>query len=93
MADASQGIRHHHEHWDGTGYPDQLGGEAIPVEARIVAVADAYAHAVGDELPSSPAQRLAAAERLADGAGTELDPTLVALLGGAIGTLRVRAVR
>ncbi len=93
VADASQGIRHHHEHWDGTGYPDQLGGEAIPIEARIVAVADAYAHAVGDELPSSPAQRLAAAERLADGAGTELDPTLVALLGGAIGTLRVRAVR
>ncbi len=34
--------RHHHERWDGTGYPDRLGGSAIPVEARIVAVADVF---------------------------------------------------
>jgi two-component system, cell cycle response regulator len=93
VADAAPGIRHHHEHWDGSGYPDQLGGETIPIEARIVAVADAYAHAVGDDLPSNPAQRLAAAERLAEGAGTELDPTLVALLGGALENLRLRTPR
>lgn len=35
-------IRHHHERWDGGGYPDGLAGEAIPFEARIVAVADVY---------------------------------------------------
>jgi putative two-component system response regulator len=35
-------IRHHHEHFDGTGYPDGLAGEAIPIEARIIAVADAF---------------------------------------------------
>ena len=35
-------IRHHHEKWDGTGYPDRLAGEAIPLEARIAAVADVY---------------------------------------------------
>ena len=35
-------IRHHHEHFDGSGYPDGLGGEAIPLEARIIAVADAF---------------------------------------------------
>ena len=35
-------IRHHHEHFDGTGYPDGLVGEAIPVEARIIAVPDAF---------------------------------------------------
>jgi HD-GYP domain-containing protein (c-di-GMP phosphodiesterase class II) len=35
-------IRHHHEHFDGTGYPDGLAGEAIPLEARIIAVADAF---------------------------------------------------
>jgi putative nucleotidyltransferase with HDIG domain len=35
-------IRHHHEHFDGTGYPDGLAGEAIPLEARIIAVPDAF---------------------------------------------------
>jgi putative nucleotidyltransferase with HDIG domain len=36
------GVRHHHENWDGTGYPDGLKGEEIPLQARIVKVADAY---------------------------------------------------
>jgi HD-GYP domain-containing protein (c-di-GMP phosphodiesterase class II) len=35
-------IRHHHEHFDGRGYPDGLVGEAIPLEARIIAVPDAF---------------------------------------------------
>jgi HD-GYP domain-containing protein (c-di-GMP phosphodiesterase class II) len=35
-------IRHHHEHFDGSGYPDGLVGEAIPIEARIISVSDAY---------------------------------------------------
>ncbi|MBK8321209.1 MAG: HD-GYP domain-containing protein [Betaproteobacteria bacterium] len=35
-------VRHHHERWDGTGYPDRLAGEAIPIEARIAALADVY---------------------------------------------------
>ncbi|MGE5790216.1 MAG: HD-GYP domain-containing protein, partial [Syntrophaceae bacterium] len=35
-------IRHHHESWDGSGYPDGLAGEAIPLLARLIAVADAY---------------------------------------------------
>jgi HD-GYP domain-containing protein (c-di-GMP phosphodiesterase class II) len=35
-------IRHHHEHFDGSGYPDGLAGEAIPLEARIIAIADAF---------------------------------------------------
>ena len=34
--------RHHHERWDGSGYPDRLAGEAIPLSARLVAVADVY---------------------------------------------------
>jgi HD-GYP domain-containing protein (c-di-GMP phosphodiesterase class II) len=36
------GIVHHHERWDGTGYPDGLAGERIPLMARIIAVADAF---------------------------------------------------
>jgi putative nucleotidyltransferase with HDIG domain len=42
MMDELNIIRHHHEKWDGTGYPDQLKGEEIPILARIVAVADVY---------------------------------------------------
>jgi HD-GYP domain-containing protein (c-di-GMP phosphodiesterase class II) len=40
---AQQGVLHHHERWDGTGYPDRLSRRAIPMEARYVAIADAYA--------------------------------------------------
>lgn len=42
LSDLTAGIRHHHERWDGHGYPDGLAGEGIPLEARILAVADAY---------------------------------------------------
>jgi putative nucleotidyltransferase with HDIG domain len=35
-------VRHHHEHWDGSGYPDRLKGEAIPIGARVLALADCY---------------------------------------------------
>jgi putative two-component system response regulator len=35
-------VRNHHERWDGTGYPDKMKGDAIPLAARIVAIADAY---------------------------------------------------
>ncbi|MBE3589627.1 MAG: HD domain-containing protein [Firmicutes bacterium] len=42
LADVARAVRHHHERWDGGGYPDGLAGEAIPVPARILAVVDAY---------------------------------------------------
>jgi hypothetical protein len=42
-AEVQRAIGHHHERWDGTGYPSRLAGDAIPVEARYVAIADAYA--------------------------------------------------
>ena len=41
-AEIAQGVRHHHERYDGHGYPDGLAGESIPVLARIVAIADTY---------------------------------------------------
>ena len=47
-------VRHHHERWDGTGYPDRLEGRAIPIGARIVAVCDAY-RAMTENRPYRPA--------------------------------------
>ena len=70
-------IRHHHERWDGGGYPDGLAGEAIPFEARIVAVADVY-----DALRSTRSYREAwSAERalqtIVEGANAHFDEQCV----------------
>src|SRR5262249_51828708 len=70
-------VRGHHERWDGAGYPDGLDGEAIPLAARILAVADAFAAMIA---PRAFRARLAperAAAVLAGGAGSQWDPTLV----------------
>jgi len=71
-------IRHHHERWDGDGYPDKLQGPSIPMMARIVSVADAF-HALITDRPYRPAYNVARAlEILAQGSGTQWDPRLVA---------------
>ncbi len=71
-------VRHHHERWDGTGYPDRLAGEQIPLGARIMAVADVY-DALTSERPYRPAW---SQERTLDflqaEAGVQFDPKVVA---------------
>ncbi|GAC1615805.1 MAG: response regulator [Candidatus Dormibacteraceae bacterium] len=70
-------IRHHHERWDGNGYPDGLAGESIPLPARIVAICDAYDALLG-ERPHRPARTAAEAVAiLRAGAGSQWDPSLV----------------
>ena len=69
-------IRHHHERWDGRGYPDGIAGEGIPLGARIVAIADAY-----DAMTTDRAYRRALPHEVAIGeiercAGTQFDPEL-----------------
>jgi diguanylate cyclase (GGDEF)-like protein len=77
MRDAIPIVLHHHERWDGTGYPHGLRGDEIPIGARIVAVADAY-HAMVHGRPYRPAisHEMALAE-LRRHAGTQFDPTVV----------------
>src|SRR3954469_18596621 len=67
-------VRSSHERWDGTGYPDQLAGEQIPLGARIVAVCDAYDAMTADRAYRSALPLPAAAEELRSGAGTQFDP-------------------
>ena len=69
-----EGARHHHERYDGQGYPDGLAGEEIPDVARIIAVADAYdamssKRSYRDTMPQAQVR-----EQIADGLGTQFDP-------------------
>jgi diguanylate cyclase (GGDEF)-like protein len=77
-------IRHHHEYWDGSGYPLGLVGAAIPFGSRIILVADAY-HAIVSErsyrAASSPTAALAELRRMA---GVQFDPDVVAALEACI---------
>ncbi len=73
----AQIVRSSHERWDGQGYPDQLAGEAIPLGARVVAVADAF-DAMVTERPYAAAQTpLSAIAELRRCAGSQFDPVVV----------------
>jgi diguanylate cyclase (GGDEF)-like protein/PAS domain S-box-containing protein len=71
-------IRHHHEHWDGSGYPSGLKGEEIPYLSRILAVADAYAALTTDRPYRASRRPVDALEILQAGAGRQWDPACVA---------------
>jgi len=76
LRDAIPYVLYHHERWDGTGYPSGKAGEEIPVEARVLAVADAF-DAMTSDRPYRPAlshdEALAEVERCA---GTQFDPQI-----------------
>ena len=70
-------IRSHHEHWDGTGYPDGLAGEEVPLSARIFAVADALDAMTGERPYRRPASWEAAREEIFAQSGRQFDPDIV----------------
>lgn len=70
-------VRHHHERYDGAGYPDGLKGEAMPKLARVLAVADAYGSMTSDWPGHTAVPPVQARERLKAGAGTQFDPAMV----------------
>lgn len=69
-------IRSHHERWDGNGYPDGLTGEDIPLESRIITLADAYDGMTSGKRYGAPMSRGAALQELDLGMGTRFDPDL-----------------
>jgi HD-GYP domain-containing protein (c-di-GMP phosphodiesterase class II) len=80
LGDGKLVVRHHHERWDGTGYPDRLAGEAIPLAARVFAVADAL-DALTTDRPYRRGTRFSRArDEIRSNAGSQFDPGVVAAL-------------
>lgn len=77
-------IRSHHERWDGTGYPARLKGTEIPVEARILCVADALDAMTSNRIYRGPVTPAAAADELERCAGTQFDPQIARWTAGAL---------
>lgn len=70
-------VLHHHEAWDGHGYPDGLRGDAIPLGARILSIADVFDVLTSQRPYKAPLTQEVARERLLLGAGASFDPTLI----------------
>ena len=75
--DVVKAVRHHHERWDGGGYPDGLAGTDVPLYARIIAVADAYDAITSTRPYRTSADREHAIDVLRAEAGTQFDPMVV----------------
>jgi diguanylate cyclase (GGDEF)-like protein len=77
-------VRHCHERWDGAGYPDGTSGEDIPLESRIIFVCDAYHAMTTDRSYRRGLSHPEALRRIAEGAGTQFDPGVVAVALGVL---------
>jgi putative nucleotidyltransferase with HDIG domain len=80
-------VRHHHECWDGKGYPAGLKGEEIPLLARILCVADSYEAMTADRPYRAGRSPADAAAELRSCAGTQFDPRVVELMLSVVGEL------
>ncbi len=85
--------RHHHERWDGTGYPDALRGEAIPLCARVMAVADVFDALLARRPYKRPMPFEAALTLVADGRGSHFDPAVVDAFFRRLDDVRAVATR
>lgn len=86
LAESLDGIRHHHERLDGAGYPDGLAGSAVPFDARVIAVADAFDAMVSDRAYRKGIEPVVALDRLLADTGTQFDATVVAAFERAFTT-------
>ena len=80
IGSVAEWVLHHHERWDGTGYPDGLAGTEIPLGARILFVADAFDAMTSDGLYGKPCSADDALTEVVLCAGTQFDPSVVAAL-------------
>jgi putative nucleotidyltransferase with HDIG domain len=77
LGEAKLVVRHHHERWDGAGYPDRLAGEVIPLSARVFAVADVLDALTTVRPYRAPSTMIEARAMIKDSSGTQFDPEVV----------------
>ena len=85
--------RHHHERWDGTGYPDGLAGQAIPLSARLMAVADVYDALVSRRPYKGPMDPDEALRLIGSESGHHFDPVVVMAMQATVGQIAEIAAR
>ena len=85
LAELAPAVLHHHERWDGAGYPARLQGEDIPLEARLIGVADAFAAMLADRPYRRARSFEQACAELERCAGTQFDPTVVPVVLETLG--------
>jgi putative nucleotidyltransferase with HDIG domain len=78
LGEAKLVVRHHHERWDGNGYPDRLAGDMIPLAARVFAVADVLDALTTLRPYRAPSELAEARAMIEESAGTQFDPEVVA---------------
>lgn len=84
LKDILPAVRHHHERWDGRGYPDGLRAQQIPMEATILCVADAFDAMTSDRPYRAALSADEALTRVRDGSGTQFSPDVVLALESAV---------
>ena len=89
LREVAPAVRHHHERYSGNGYPDDLAGQTIPIEARIIAAADAYAAMTAERPYSAARTPQQAAAELRRSVGSHLDPNVVEALLAVLGLVDV----
>lgn len=84
MAQHAKYILHHHEHWDGSGYPNGLKGEEIPLQSRIIGIADAYDAMRSERSYRKALSKKEAIQEIEENAGTQFDPSIAIKFIGSI---------
>lgn len=73
-------VTNHHEKFDGSGYPKGLSGEEIPIQARIISIADSYATITDGRVYQAPATKIEALQELRRWSGKQFDPKIIPVL-------------
>ena len=87
MAGIAAIVRHHHERWDGHGYPTGPAGHDTPIGARIIAIADAFSAMTSDRVYRAALEMDHAWDELHKNAGSQFDPELVPLFETVVASL------